>query len=105
MGDQSNKTMRMLAVLRHNPIFDRRLQKGIYNMNDAKKVKRLSLEVAKRGLQILEERRLLTKYMKHVKQCEGVDFTDRFNENSDDVKFSPVEVNHLLAASKIAGYL
>lgn len=43
---------------------------------------------------------LLTKYMRHVRQCEGADFTDRLNEKSaSEVEFTTEEVETLKAAS------
>ena len=35
---------------------------------------------------------LLAKYMEHIRQCEGIDFTDRLNDPMDsDVHFSDEE--------------
>jgi hypothetical protein len=44
---------------------------------------------------------LLKKYMEHVRQCEGIDFTDRLNERmGSDVLFSEEETASLKRISE-----
>lgn len=38
---------------------------------------------------------LLIKYIDHVGQCEGVDFIDKCNHYSSEVKFTDKEIEHL----------
>ena len=38
---------------------------------------------------------LLAKYIDHVGQCEGVDFIDKCNHYSSNVKFTDKDIEHL----------
>jgi hypothetical protein len=54
-------------------------------------------------MQDTDYKALLEKYMRHVAQCEGIDFTDRLNDRSSGtvVKFTPEEVQALEAVSAL----
>ena len=48
----------------------------------------------------IDYKALLEKYMRHVHQCEGIDFTDRLNERmSSEVRFSDDEAAALTELS------
>lgn len=50
----------------------------------------------------IDYKTLLEKYMRHVMQCEGIDFTDRLNERmSSEVEFERDEVVELKQISGI----
>ena len=45
---------------------------------------------------MIDYKSLLKKYIKHVSDCEGIDFIDRINEHQfSDVKFSDDESEKL----------
>jgi len=48
----------------------------------------------------MDYRELLKKYMRHVVQSEGIDFTDRLHEFSDSVQFNEEEAAELKAISE-----
>lgn len=48
----------------------------------------------------MDYRALLSKYMRHVAECEGIDFTDRLNDHTaSDVVFDEEEVRELTRIS------
>lgn len=50
---------------------------------------------------MIDHKTLLEKYMRHVAQCEGIDFTDRLNERpTSDVEFDVNEIEALKEISK-----
>jgi hypothetical protein len=50
-----------------------------------------------------EKTSLLKKYMDHVRQCEGTDFTDciRDGRGSSDVKFTDSEISEIKALARL----
>lgn len=49
----------------------------------------------------MDYKELLRKYMDHVLQCEGIDFTDRLNEGLEsEIVFSDDEVEELKKLSR-----
>ena len=49
----------------------------------------------------MDYKALLMKYMLHVEQCEGIDFTDRLNDAWEgEVQFTPEEVAELKRISE-----
>ena len=44
---------------------------------------------------------LLSKYINHVRQCEGVDFTDNLGQRPSDVEFTEEEKQYLQNQSRL----
>ncbi len=50
---------------------------------------------------MINHKELLTKYIQHVRECEGVDFIDTINRHISDCEFSEDEVNELVVLSRV----
>jgi len=50
----------------------------------------------------MDYRALLIKFLAHVTDCEGIDFTDRLNDYASDQKFTEYETSELQRLSQLA---